>query len=238
MAKTYRVTYGDSLYQIARRHGTTVNAIIAANKHINPYDLRVGDMITIPESSAAFPATHQPSAGVDYSKEFDKFPAEDCPKSNMLRNPGFERWSGSNPDAWYSQNVSPTNVAHDKSYAAELGRTKNLQALLSQRLKAAPRHNYRITFWARENAGQVSRFTLEIQIYIYNAAGKLIGRVDPVYTMENIPNRTYQQFSFTSGVLPAGTSEMEVRFVFRPKTNNRSSVKIDDVEVICVGKIS
>ncbi|WP_027364860.1 BsuPI-related putative proteinase inhibitor [Desulfotruncus alcoholivorax] len=163
-------------------------------------------------------------------------PVEECPKKNMLRDPGFELWSDGKPDAWYSQNVFRTNQSHSGSYAAELGRSSDQQALLSQRIKAAPDRIYQVTFWARENvrSGGVSRFTMESQIYVYNSAGELIGRVDPVYTMDNIPNNTYQQFSFTSGVLPAGTSEVELRFIFRPNSNNSNTVKIDDVEVICV----
>ena len=163
-------------------------------------------------------------------------PVEECPRKNIIRDPGMELWSDGKLDAWYTQNVSRTNQAHSGSYAAELGRSINQQALLSQRVKAAPDRIFQVTFWARENvrAGGVSRYTVEPQIYVYNIAGELIGRVDPVFTMDNIPNNTYKQFSFTSGVLPAGTSEMELRFIFRPNSNNTNTVKIDDVNVICV----
>lgn len=163
-------------------------------------------------------------------------PVEECPKTNMLRDPGFEQWSDGSPAVWNSQNVFRTNQAHSGSYAAELGRSSSQQALLSQRVKAAPDRIYQVTFWARENvrSGGVSRFTLESQIYVYNSAGDLIGRIDPVFTMDNIPNNTYQRFSFTSGVLPAGTREIALRFLFRPNSNNNNTVKIDDVEIICV----
>lgn len=46
---TYTVQAGDSLYAIAQRYGTTVNAIINANPQLpNPNQLNVGDVLTVP----------------------------------------------------------------------------------------------------------------------------------------------------------------------------------------------
>ncbi|WHH57113.1 M14 family metallopeptidase [Petroclostridium sp. X23] len=45
---TYAIRPGDTLYNIARRYYTTVNAILTANPGINPMNLRVGQIITVP----------------------------------------------------------------------------------------------------------------------------------------------------------------------------------------------
>lgn len=45
---TYTVRMGDSLYNIASRYYTTLNSILTANPGINPANLRVGQVITVP----------------------------------------------------------------------------------------------------------------------------------------------------------------------------------------------
>ncbi|AGC68495.1 gamma-D-glutamyl-L-diamino acid endopeptidase 1 [Thermoclostridium stercorarium subsp. stercorarium DSM 8532] len=45
---TYTIRPGDTLYRIAQRYYTTVNAILTANPGINPLYLRVGQIITVP----------------------------------------------------------------------------------------------------------------------------------------------------------------------------------------------
>ncbi|HHV27445.1 LysM peptidoglycan-binding domain-containing protein [Anaerosalibacter bizertensis] len=44
----YTIRSGDTLYELARRNGTTVQAIMAINPGINPNNLRVGQIICIP----------------------------------------------------------------------------------------------------------------------------------------------------------------------------------------------
>jgi LysM repeat protein len=44
----YTVQKGDTLYSIARRHGTTVNAIMAANGMTNPDHIRSGQTLRMP----------------------------------------------------------------------------------------------------------------------------------------------------------------------------------------------
>lgn len=45
---TYTIRPGDTLYRIAQRYYTTVNAILTANPGVNPLYLRVGQIITVP----------------------------------------------------------------------------------------------------------------------------------------------------------------------------------------------
>lgn len=45
---TYVIRPGDTLYNLARRYYTTVNNILTANPGINPYNLTIGTVITIP----------------------------------------------------------------------------------------------------------------------------------------------------------------------------------------------
>lgn len=61
---TYIVQRGDTLYSIARRYGTTVEAIASANGITNPNLIRVGQKLTIPTSGS--PAPPPPSGGTTY----------------------------------------------------------------------------------------------------------------------------------------------------------------------------
>ena len=160
-----------------------------------------------------------------------------CPQTNMLSDPGLERWLDRNtPRVWSGSNVMRTTAAHSGSYAAELGADADRQAVLSQTVDAEPNRIYQITFWGMERVRprQTANFILEVEIFIYDSAGRLIGRVDPSYSPGALPNNTYQQYTFTSGVLPSRTDRAELRFVFRPRTGNESTVIIDDVVMTCV----
>jgi len=160
-----------------------------------------------------------------------------CPKTNMLSNPGLESWLDRNtPRVWTGNNVVRTDSAHDGSYAAELGRDANRQAVLAQTVDAEPNRIYRITFWGMERVGngRNANFVLEAEIFIYDRSGQLIGRVDPSFSPGSLPNNTFQEFSFTTGVLPSRTDRAQLRFVFRPSMGNNNTVIIDDVVMTCV----
>ena len=45
----HAVRPGDTLWLIARRHNTTVRSIMLANPGINPNNLRVGQIICVPQ---------------------------------------------------------------------------------------------------------------------------------------------------------------------------------------------
>ncbi|SFR14463.1 BsuPI-related putative proteinase inhibitor [Desulfoscipio geothermicus] len=160
-----------------------------------------------------------------------------CPKTNMLRDPGIEQWADRyTPIVWSGTNVFRTRAAHSGNYAAELGADPDRNATLSQRLYAEPGRIYQITFWGMEHVrpGRTGNFILEVEILVYNSAGRYIGRVDPTFSPRSLPNTTYQEYSFSTGVLPRGTDQVELRFVFRPGTGNDNSVRIDDVVMTCV----
>jgi putative chitinase len=61
---TYVVQRGDTLYSIARRYGSTVEAIAAANGIANPSRIRVGQTLKIPTSGS--PPSPSPAGGTTY----------------------------------------------------------------------------------------------------------------------------------------------------------------------------
>jgi LysM repeat protein len=62
---TYTVQRGDTLYSIARRYGTTVEAIAAANGIANPSRIRVGQILKISGTSGV-PVPPPSSGGTTY----------------------------------------------------------------------------------------------------------------------------------------------------------------------------
>jgi LysM repeat protein len=62
---TYTVQRGDTLYSIARRYGTTVEAIAAANGIANPSRIRVGQTLTI-SGATGVPAPAPSGGGTTY----------------------------------------------------------------------------------------------------------------------------------------------------------------------------
>lgn len=161
-----------------------------------------------------------------------------CPNTNILLNPGLEQWlDRTTPRAWSALNLQKTAQVNSGSYAAELGSKPLNQAILSQLVSAEPGRTYRVVFGAMEsvNHGSSGNFELEAAVYVFDQQGRQIGRVDPVYTPGELPDNDYREYSFNTGALPAGTQNMELRFVFRPRSGNRSRVRIDDVKLTCVG---
>jgi len=63
---TYTIEWGDTLYSLAARYGTSVDAIVAANNLLNPNLLRIGQTLTIPVGE---PGSVPPSASQVYIVE-------------------------------------------------------------------------------------------------------------------------------------------------------------------------
>lgn len=64
-AATHTVTLGDTLGLIAAKHGTTIGAIAEANSIANPNMIRLGAVLTIPESHLAEPPVAEPQTPED-----------------------------------------------------------------------------------------------------------------------------------------------------------------------------
>lgn len=52
----YIIREGDTLYKIALSYSTTVNAILAANVNLNPYNLNIGQTICVPLPKEQYPS--------------------------------------------------------------------------------------------------------------------------------------------------------------------------------------
>ncbi|CAO1604300.1 MAG: hypothetical protein LQ349_002758 [Xanthoria aureola] len=60
---TYTIKKGDTLYEIAKAHHTTVEAIEKANPGINPKTLQIGQVIQLPGGGGSNPPPTQPGNG-------------------------------------------------------------------------------------------------------------------------------------------------------------------------------
>lgn len=108
-------------------------------------------------------------------------------------------------------------------------------AMLSQRADIEAGRIYDLTWWARQNVvrGGVARFILFVEIFYFDRAGVFVGRTEPRFSQENIPDNRYLRLSLSTGRVPAGARTAEVRFTFEPGAGNSSRVKIDNVELRC-----
>ena len=61
-ARGYQVQSGDTLSQIAERHGVPTSSLLTANPGVNPLRLQIGQQLTIPSSSQAAQYTAQAQA--------------------------------------------------------------------------------------------------------------------------------------------------------------------------------
>ena len=57
---THTVRAGETVYAIARQHGTTAEAILKANPGLNPSRIHAGDKLVLPTSPPKVPATSSP----------------------------------------------------------------------------------------------------------------------------------------------------------------------------------
>jgi LysM repeat protein len=166
-------------------------------------------------------------------------PPSGCrPGVNLLANAGFEVWP--NPDAppsgWQGENVSRQEfIRHMGRYSARLGANPTRRASLSQTISAAGGRIYRLAYWIREipQVPPGSNFRFNVRIFFYNSAGRLISTADPEYTEVSVPE-SFIQFNFTTGLSPAQTSRLEVRFIFTPESGNNNPIALDDVFLECL----
>ena len=160
-----------------------------------------------------------------------------CPQDNILVNPNFESWPNryASPPGWSSSNVVRTTISRRGSYAAELGAVSNERALLTQRVPIDALRIYELSWYVRENAklGGISRYVLIAEILYYSSAGQFVGRTEPRFSQESIPEDMFIRLSLSTGRVPSGARTAEVRFIFEPSAANSSTVKIDDVELRC-----
>jgi len=157
------------------------------------------------------------------------------PEANILINPGFENWPdpAAAPVGWTGSNLYRTSLSRAGSFAAEMGAVHNARAELSQRVDIEPGRIYNLTWWSRENIqpGGVARYVLFVEVIYYNRAGQFVGRTEPSFSQEDIPEQSYQRYQLSTGRIPAGARVAEVKFTFEPSWSNNNTVKIDNVEL-------
>lgn len=155
---------------------------------------------------------------------------------NLVRNPGFEEWANRNvPRNWSANNVVQSTVRHSGRFSAQLGREPGQTAELYQELRIVPQRVYRLNFWAREiGAGNAGNFSLRTSVVYFDQNGNVIGQSDPDYNEDFIPNDRFNQYSFTTGRVPAAARTARIRFRFTPRRNNRNGVAVDDVFFECI----
>ncbi|MGI6491536.1 MAG: LysM peptidoglycan-binding domain-containing protein [Peptococcaceae bacterium] len=163
--------------------------------------------------------------------------AAPCADVNILTNPGFERWPNrlSPPPGWTGSNLVRSTRSFSGNYAAEMGANASERAVLAQRVDIEPGRIYELSWQASEHVQSriAGRFILFVEIFYYNRNGEFVGRTEPRYSQDNIPNNRYQGFSLSTGRVPAGARVAEVRFTFEPSGNNANSVLIDQVDFRC-----
>ncbi len=117
-----------------------------------------------------------------------------------------------------------------------MGTVLRTSAMLSQRTSIEAGRIYDLSWWARENVPRTGggRFILFAEIFYFDRAGGFVGRTEPRFSQDNIPDNRYQRYSLSTGRVPAGAQTAEVRFTFEPGAGNTSRVKIDNVELRCL----
>lgn len=64
------VKRGDTLSEIAKKHGTTVEALVASNGIVNPNVIRVGQLIEIPEKDKTVDAVKACLSAIEQLPEY------------------------------------------------------------------------------------------------------------------------------------------------------------------------
>ncbi len=105
---------------------------------------------------------------------------------------------------------------------------------MSQSVNVEPGRIYELSWRARERVSPgVARFILFVEIIYYDRNGNFVGRTEPRYSQDNIPNNSYQRYSLSTGQVPTGARLADVRFTLEPAAANTSSVLIDNADLRC-----
>ncbi|WP_073165239.1 BsuPI-related putative proteinase inhibitor [Desulfofundulus australicus] len=218
-SQTFRVTWD--------QRNNAGNLVVPGNFVVRGYNVARGlaqQFVSLPVSIAPGMAPAPPP------------PAGVCPPGNLLRNPDLEEWRDVNtPDSWNGTNIFRTPLSCRGRFAAGMGAIPGRQATLTQSVPGSPGRLYQLSFSAREIPGRPPRgdFTLEAAVFFYDAQGRLISRADPVFSETSIPEAC-RRFSLTTGLSPARTGRVEVRFIFTPAAGNNNPVAIDEVDLRCI----
>lgn len=60
--RKHTIEAGETLWELSRHYGVALDALISANRGVDPGDLQIGQVLTIPSGSTAGPATREPEA--------------------------------------------------------------------------------------------------------------------------------------------------------------------------------
>ncbi|HET7686026.1 MAG TPA: LysM peptidoglycan-binding domain-containing protein [Candidatus Limnocylindria bacterium] len=162
VALTHRVAPGENLTTIARRYGTTIAAIVAANAISNPSFIRAGTLLTVGTAPAAGPAS-APAAPTAVAREHVVASGETLTAiarrygttiaaivaANAISNPSFIRAGtrlaipGASPAARPAPATATTGAGMPTSMATLVARRAEIGTIIAQE---AQRHGVPIAF--------------------------------------------------------------------------------------------
>ncbi len=153
-------------------------------------------------------------------------------QTNLLQNPGFENWTGENPDNWSHDNgitVEQCSVAdsvHSGTYSARVTLTTQTQSnadFYSDEVSVIPRAQYEVSFWIFDN-DPAGRARLAVWWYDSNH-----GSLGTNYTIYSIDSTDWQYLVDTlTAPDNAAYARLDIRFYDTDSWDGDALFYVDD----------